>query len=259
MNFIPVFPSSNLSGWRFLQNTQAQQKDNLARVSVIERQIVQFEKTMETITSISELMDNRDALSVALGSVGLEEDLDNKFFIKKILSEGTGAPDALANLLSDTRYRELSERFSFLGNTKAGNEVISTVISDFIDNQFQISVGEQNSNFRLGLSVNSELSRISSSSGSNDSKWFNIFGSPPLRRVFEVAFGLPDSASGLPIDDQLSIFKDRANSILGTDKVDTINEEVNQNKLVDQFLLRSQISEVEVLSSNSIALTLISR
>ena len=40
---------------------------------------------------------------MALGAFGLQDDINNRYFIRKILEEGTTNEDALANRFSDTR------------------------------------------------------------------------------------------------------------------------------------------------------------
>ena len=157
-------------------------------------------------------MSDRRLLTVALGAYGLDGDIDNRFFIKKVLEEGTLDSVSLANRLADKQYRALSSGFGF------GDYAIpSTQISDFADKtlaayrtrQFEAAVGEQDDNLRLALNAERELKVLSEREISNDTKWFSIMGSEPLRKVFEGALGLPSSFSAIDWTSNLSPLKTR--------------------------------------------------
>jgi hypothetical protein len=82
-------------------------------------------------------------------------------------------------------------------------------------------------------------------------------GTPPLRKVFEVALGLPDSFAQLDLDRQLEIFKDRSESQLGIDRLSDLSDTEVLDGLVERYLLRDQVSQMQAQSANSIALTLL--
>jgi hypothetical protein len=64
---------------------------------------------------------DRRLLEVALGAFGLDDDIRNRFFIRKVLEEGTTSPSRrFANRLSDKRYLALAETFGF-GDRPGGN------------------------------------------------------------------------------------------------------------------------------------------
>ncbi|NIQ96891.1 MAG: DUF1217 domain-containing protein, partial [Desulfuromonadales bacterium] len=57
---------------------------------------------------------------------GLQDDINNTYFVRKILEDGTLKEGALSNRLSDSRYRAFSSAFGF-----GDYPVPSTKISDF--------------------------------------------------------------------------------------------------------------------------------
>jgi len=65
-------------------------------------------------------------------------------------------------------------------------------------------------------------------------------GSTPLRKVFETAFGLPASFGALDLDTQLATFRARAEKTLGVANVSQFSDPVQLDKVLRQFLLRSQ-------------------
>ncbi|MEM1428041.1 MAG: DUF1217 domain-containing protein [Pseudomonadota bacterium] len=264
MTFQPVVPFGGFAGWQFLQRTAETQRAAFDAAPVRQRDVDYFQERIADIGSAEELVSDRRLLTVALGAFGLDEDIGNRFFIQKVLEEGTGSSEALANRLTDTRYRQLSEAFGFgngvLPNT--GLEGFGQGISDaFLERQFEIGVGETDQTLRLALTFEREFDGIASSTISNDAKWLTIMGNPPLRQVFETALGFPRSFGALDIDRQLEDFKDRAASALGSSDLTQLAEPEAQDELLRSFLARAQIeaSPSAALSSASAALTLLTQ
>lgn len=257
MTFAPVLPSNGLIGWNILQKTVTQQKDTFASSGSAEREISNFKSNFPKISSVEDLVNDRSILKVVLGSFGLQDDLNNKFFIKKIISDGTEDRTALSNLLADSRYKDLAKSFDFSNPELMSNEFVNDIATNYISQSFETAVGAQNENFRLALNLERTLSNVGEKTTSNDAKWFTIMGSPPLRKVFEVALSLPTSFGTLPIDNQLDEFKARAESVFGTSDLAELSLEENQERITQRFLLQAQVSEISTLSAQSTALTLL--
>ncbi|MEM9581641.1 MAG: DUF1217 domain-containing protein [Pseudomonadota bacterium] len=257
MTFNPVIPTGGLAGWNFLSRTVDTQKEVFSNSSVVQRDLDYFKEEFPKVNSADELVNDRRLLGVALGSFGLQDDIDNRYFIKRVIEDGTSDPSALSNLLSDKRYEELASAFSFPNSSRFDPSFTSSVADAYVDQAFELAVGEQNEDFRLALNLQRSLGDLASSSISNDAKWFSVMGSPPMRKVFEVAFRLPTSFANLPIDDQLGVFKDRAQSAFGTDDLSQFSDPAEQDRIVDRFLLQSQLTNFSTFSSQSTALTLL--
>ncbi|MEP4526414.1 MAG: DUF1217 domain-containing protein [Paracoccaceae bacterium] len=191
----------------------------------------------------------------------MENDIDNRFFIKKILEDGTLNDDALANRLSDTRYQEFSAAFGF-GSFEISQVKFSDFAPKIIDRyrqqEFEIAVGQQSDAMRIALFAQRELAKVAESDMNEDAKWFTIMGQPPLRSLFETTFNLPLSFGQIDIDQQLSILKDRASDQFGSGEVAQFAALSAQDELVTQYIARSQLREINSTStSGSIALTLL--
>ena len=83
-------------------------------------------------------------------------------------------------------------------------------------------------------------------------------GNPPLRSVVETALGLPKSFGQLDIDRQLKIFQDRSLSSFNANSFDDLASEDLRDVVVDRFLLREQMNQTQSVSSQNIALQLLS-
>ena len=260
MNFQPVLPLSGYAGWSFLQRTRETQQEAFANSAEVQRDTEYFKSRIADIQTASDLVADRRLLAVALGAFGLNDDINNKYFIQTVLEDGTLDEEALANRLSDKRYLALSKAFGF-GDFAISNTQLSDfpdkIISRYQDKQFEVAVGNQDADLRLAMSVESELSEILARDTSDDGKWFAILGSPALRNVFEKAFGLPATFGAIDIDLQLSTFQEKSGRIFGSQAPDVFSSVETQDRLISLFLARSQISGGAGLSSQNVALTLL--
>ncbi|WP_299672789.1 DUF1217 domain-containing protein [uncultured Roseobacter sp.] len=429
--FTPVIPSSGLTGWRFLQRTYDSQLENFSNSAQIVRNTEYFRENISKVTSAEDLTSDRRLLEVALGAFGLQDDINNRFFIKKILEEGTTADDSLANRFSDNRYKEFSAAFGLGPGEDRQTATIGfadDMVLRFRANSFEVSAGQQDESMRIALyaqrvlgalasppqksqdrldaeavaravadfassasddieyfeqnigqiatpeellndqrllkvalgafglqddyeaivefepndevSVSPEwvkikevleegsisvvaranelenpayadLSRafgfgiaedfqandfdfsdgitdlyIARSFGmpdglefdqpvivtngrfelepfraddmSNDAKWFTLMGEPPLRSLFETALNLPREFGQIDIEQQLTVFKERARAIFGSDEVNQFSDPEKLDQLITQYVVRSQISSFNNgASSAAIALSLL--
>ncbi|MEL6642534.1 MAG: DUF1217 domain-containing protein [Pseudomonadota bacterium] len=244
MTFQPVVPLGGNAGWAFLQRTREAQQEAFEQSATIQRDTTYFRETIASVTTAEALMEDRRLLTVALGAFGLDDDINNTFFIRKVLEEGTLDPDSLANRLSDKRYLALAEAFGF-GDQFPPNTVLSdfgTQITErFETRQFEVAIGTQNPDMRLALGLSDELSALNARGQSDDAAWFTIMATPPLRTVFERAFALPTSVGALDIDRQLEIFRDKAASLFGDSTVAQFADPERQDELVRLFLARSEL------------------
>ena len=260
MSFQPVVPLSGYTGWLFMSRTADSQKAAFNDSAPVQRVTDNFREKIGEIKTADQLVNDRALLSVALGAFGLDEDIDNRFFIRKILEDGTTEQDALANRLADPRYAALSDAFGFGSTTGVVRTGFSFFADEIIDRyeakQFERAVGEQDNDMRLALNLGPALNDILDGGGSNNGQWFSMMGNGPLRTIFETALGLPSSIAQIDLDQQLTSFKEKSEAVFGTDKLSDFNDPVKRQELLRMFLIRSEANSASSLSGNNIALTL---
>lgn len=260
MSFQPVLPLTGYVGWRFLERTADVQQVTFARSQPIQRATDYFRENIGGVRTARDLVNDRQLLSVALGAFGLDDDINNRAFIQKVLEDGTQAEDALANRLADNRYAEFSRAFGFDDRpmTRTGlGSFPAEIIERFENQQFARAIGEQDNDLRLASNVNSGIADIMDRNATNNGRWFAIMGNAPLREVFQTALGLPDSIAGIDIDKQRDVFQDRARSVFGTDDVSVIATPDQEEKLIRLFLIRSEAGNFAATSAGSTALALL--
>ena len=260
MSFQPILPMTGYVGWRFLQRTLDTQQATFNASAPVKRATEHFREKIGSIRTAEDLVKDRELLRVALGAFGLDEDINNTYFIKRVLSDGTTSSDALSSKLSDKRYAAFARAFGF-----GEGELPRTGLTFFADKitklyekkQFEVAVGNQDNDLCSALNLSGSLKEIMAGATSNNARWFQIMGNPPVRAVFETALSLPKAMASLDLDQQLDIFKSRAQATFGTDAVGDIATSAQEEKLIRLFLIRSEANASAATSAGSVALTLL--
>ncbi|MCX7565791.1 DUF1217 domain-containing protein [Sulfitobacter sp. F26169L] len=259
--FQPVIPINGLGGWRFLQDTYDSQFKAFTQSTQLQRDTEYFRENIGAIETAEQLVADRRLLNVALGAFGLQDDINSKFFIRKMLEEGTTSSDALANRFTDPRYKEMSQAFGFGPSEylKVDEPIFAEAIIDRFEKlEFEVAAGQQNEAMRFALYAERQMGVLAQKDMSNDAKWFTLMGEPPLRKIFEKALNLPAAFGQIDIDQQLGVFKDRAKKEFGSDDLELFSDPKIVQELITKYVVRDQISQFNAgYSSNAIALTLL--
>ncbi len=260
MSYAPIVPLGGYAGWAFLNRTMESQKAAFAASADLQNRESYFRDKIGSITTAEELVNDRRLLSVALGAFGLDDDISNRYFIRKVLEEGTLDTGSLANKLSDKRYLALSKAFGF-GDYSTPRTVLSDfpdeILQKYEEHQFEIAVGNSDETMRMALTVQRELPELAGKPTSENTKWYSIIGSKTLSVAFQTALGLPSSMGTLDVDQQVSIYRQKAETVFGSADPAQFTEPDTLNKLVKLYLLRDEMASVSSQSGQSIALQLL--
>ena len=254
MTFSPIVPFGGYSGYAFLKRTMPVQRATFDGVAAAKRDEDYFRKTIGKVDTAEALVADRRLLRVALGAFGLESDINNKFFIKKVLEDGTLTDGALANKLANKQYEKLSAAFGF-GDFKTPRNKLSDfpdkILAQFKERAFEAAVGEKNGDYRLALNAERELPTLARRSGSEDTLWYSVLGNVPMRRVFERALNLPQSFGAIDLDQQVSTMKSRLQSRFGSDSIRQFTDPAKVESLVRRFLVQSDSASAGAQSSQA--------
>ncbi len=243
MSFSPVIPFSGYAGWKFLGRSMQAQQAAFAASATHKREETYFREKIGSIKTAEDLVADRRLLKIALGAFGLDTDIGNRFFIRKVLEEGTLDTSDLANKLANKSYADFSRAFGF-----GDYAVPRTVLSDFPDEilaaysqrQFEAAVGVADNSMRLALNAQRELPKLAAKTSSEMTKWFTVIGSKPLAEVVRTAFGLPASFSASNVDAQVANLRRKSEAMFGSSDPKVFSDPANMDKLVKMYLLRAQ-------------------
>lgn len=260
MSFVPLTGGGGYLGWKLLTRTMEAQKATLAGSAEIGRVKDRLTSGLRTIETAAQLVSDHKVLAPALTAYGLEGDIRNRFLVQKILSDGVADPASLGRRMADKRYARMAEDFRFDSATPATKDAgfADKLFERYLDREFERRVGEQDQNLRLALNARRELTALAARDGNENTKWYEVLGSPPLRKVFEGAFGLGSAFGKLPIDRQLSEIRSRAEKMFGSSKMEVFIRPEATEKLNRMFLLRSGMAQAAAQNPYSVALTLLS-
>lgn len=260
MSFQPIIPFGGFAGWSFLERTRDAQQAAFEASPTLQRDTEYFAEKIGEVQTAADLVGDYRLMKVALGAFGLDDDLPNKAFIQKVLDEGSLDSDSFANGMVDKRYLALTEAFGFdLGtpNTQL-SDFASGIVDKYNTRQFEIAVGEQDADMRLSLGLERDLGEIIEGDNTADGKWYSILGNGPLLAVFQTALNVPEASSGLDLDKQVGLLRERAAAVFGDGEIDQFSDPEKLDELNRLFLVRSQVNQLSSgLSSGAIALTLL--
>lgn len=135
---------------------------------------------------------------------------------------------------------------------------VEAVATAYLDREFESRVGLGDESLRFALNARRELARLGQADRSDRAKWFEVLGNPPLRQVFQAAFGFGSYIGALDIDRQLTEYTNASKRILGTDSFKDISGTETTERLVKTYLARSQTDTSHATNRYSAALTLLS-
>ena len=235
-----ALPFGGLSGWTFLQRTRTAQEVIVTADPQTRRDEAYFREKIAGVATAEDLVADRRLLKVALGAFGLEADIGNRYFIRKVLEDGSGDDTDLANKLSDKSYLALTQAFGFDqadGAKTATDGFADTILSAYRSKSFQAAVGERSNALRLALNAEETLAGIASAFSSDNTKWYKILGSTPLRQVFTTAFNLPKAFSSQDLDQQLATLKQRARQLFKDDSVGQFADAETRATLIRRYIV----------------------
>ncbi|MDO5647419.1 DUF1217 domain-containing protein [Paracoccus sp. (in: a-proteobacteria)] len=249
--------ATGLAGWTIIQRTEAKQLDLIAQSRSVQQATAYFREKITQIQNPESLVKDYRLLNVALSSHGLEDDLQNRALIQKVLESDLSDDKSLANRMADKRYLRLAQAFAFNSPEGPAADLVDQISAAFVQREFERRVGESDENMRLALNLRREMDHLAGRDSSDRTLWYEVMGNKPLRKVFEGAFGFGPHYGKLPVERQLTEFMKASQRVLGSSSFAEITKPEAVEKIVKNFLARSQIAESQASNRYSAALTLL--
>ncbi|WP_292065614.1 DUF1217 domain-containing protein [Marivita sp. XM-24bin2] len=237
------------------------QKVAHSRSVVISSDTQYFLERFPEIRTPDDIVDDRRVLRVILGAYGLSEDIDNRHFIKTLMTEGVADQKTLANKLADRRYKSLARDFDFSISPPSHfrhKDLARKTAERFQDHTFETAIGDTNPEMRLALGFSTGIRTLWKESATNDAAWFQILATPPLKKVLQTALGLPAEFSRLDIDEQHQRIQEKARRVFGTSDISELSSDTKAEDVTRRFLVLDQAKGAGRTSSLHTALVLLS-
>ena len=262
MPFTPILPTTGILGYQLLTATEAEQRAVFERQPEVRREAEYFIAKIGEIGSAAELVEDRRLLTVALGAFGMDEEIDKRAFLRRVLEEGSERSDAFANLFVDPSYARLALAFGFgdAGGARTADPGFASSIADaFLERSFEIAVGDVDENMRLAISFRRGINTYATAADPDGTAWFSAMGDLPTRRVLEGALGLPTQISSLDIDRQQEEFREAARKTFGSSSLAVFTDPEVVETAVKRFLARASAEAgFSASTPGATALTLLS-
>lgn len=254
MSFSPIIPTTGLAGWAFLSRTRERQETSFVANAAMVRDTTYFREKINQVETAETLVNDRRLLRIALGAFGLQDDLDSRAFIRKLLEDGTSDRRALANRLTDKRYQSFANAFAHLAaesSVAPQPDLADSIIAQFQSREFEIAVGTQDEALRLGLALQRELPQLLTQYSSEGARWFGALANPPLRKILETTLGLPKEFGALDLDDQVTRMRSAMQRRFGTSEIANLATPEMMEKLTTRFLVMTQLRESQMIMSGA--------
>lgn len=260
MTYRPVLIGDGYLGWQFLQRTKEPQKAAHAATEAARRDEAYFRAHIAGVNSAEDLVRDRTLLRVTLTAFGLQDDLQNRAYLQKVFESSIYDPKSFVNRLTDKRYYQMAQAFGFADRVVPRNQFqgfADDILGKFRDRSFEVAVGEQSGDMRLSLALQRDLPELAAKAIGDSARWFTLLGTPSLREVFERAFNLPTAFGQLDLDRQVDILRRKTESLTGAATVEQFTRPEALDALTRRFLLMGQISQIQGVSGQSAALSLL--
>ena len=259
------------------------QEDFIHRVGLtgLDKDIISAtQKAHDTATNIFKVKDRDSTISFALlrnddlkdllnSAFDLGEDFSKLSFLKKEEMFSQKAKDifgveSLTEFSDPAKLDQIFRRHVFRLRTAEKIEdhsqtadPVETIANAYLDREFEARIGQSDETLRFALNARREISRIAEAGRSDRANWYELLGNPPLRQVFQGAFNFGPHLAALDVDRQVEEFTGAARRVLGTDSFKDIARKETTERLIDNYLARSQTSDSFASNRYGAALTLL--
>jgi hypothetical protein len=214
---------STLVSYQLISSNMTRSLNQVSSEPAVKRESDYYLANIGKVTSIDDFMNNDRLYNYAMQAFGLGDMAYAKGFIRKVLTEGITSSSALANQLTDPRYKALATTFDF---TDFGASTTSTtaaqqgVVDQYAQQQLETEAGNQNTGVQLALYFARKASGLSNG--------YQVLADKALTKVVQTVLGWSDSALTSNIDQLASTIESKID-------LKSLSDPTKLNKFLDQF------------------------
>lgn len=163
-----------------------------------------YRENIRDVKSIDEFLANDRLFTFAMTAHGMSDLSYAKGLMRQVLEEGVTADNALANRLTDPRYKEFAETFNFAAfesATTSFSKASTETVDRYVRQRLEESEGVINEGVRLALYFERNAPNVENV--------YDLLADRALTSVVQTALGLPSETSLIDIDQQAEIISSR--------------------------------------------------
>jgi len=163
----------------------------------VEKDLEYFQKNIQKVETVDDLLKDYRLTKVVLGAYGLEEEITRLGRVKKILTENPNDSSALAFRLADNRFRDIaSDLRTDLSLNRLKNQIPQErLFNKYVQNSFEVELGKTDPNLRKALTFTRTIDDV----GGNI---FSVLGDRVLRDVILDTLQIPQQVAIQSVDTQ---------------------------------------------------------
>lgn len=230
--------TSSIVQYRVVNAQQERFMTQFEKIPQVKSAIAAFEKKAPEITTVDGLLKDRRTLEFVLSAFQLEEKVDAKGILKKLLTEDPVNDKSLANILSDPRYKAFAKAMEplRLGSKPFSSATfVATLVKGYETNEFEKYQGEQTPGLREALYFKRNIGGIT--------KTMQLLGSKALTEVVRVALGLPKEMGLLPVAKQAKLIEQHLD-------VSKFSDGKFVDRFIDRYLANNDRANSEAAGGN---------
>jgi hypothetical protein len=110
--------------YQFYAQNLAQSQKRVAAEPQVANATAYYEANIGKVTSVSDFVNNYRLFSYAMKAYGLEDEVNNKGFMTKVLESDLSNSSSFVNTLNDPRYKQFAQAYSFLSSGALPNSSV---------------------------------------------------------------------------------------------------------------------------------------
>lgn len=178
----------------------ARQQAATAAQPEVKNDTVYYLANIGKIKTVSQFVNNYRLFSYAMKAYGLADQVYAKALMTKVLNGGVTKSTALANTLSDPRYKAFATAFNFAAKgatATAATSATSEAASRYIEQTLEDNQAKANPGVANALYFKRNASSVTSIYG--------LLANPTMLNVVETAYGISTTLGQTDIDTQASV------------------------------------------------------
>ena len=172
--------------------------------AAVDRDVKSFKEQIGSVKTTDELFKNRRLMSFVLTAYGLETELNFMGRMKGVLMSDLTNPASTANILKDSRYREIAgdlRMFKTGLDTIKSTATVDKVVERYVAAQYELSISKDAPALREARYFAKNIGKVTNV--------YEILGDNVLRKVVTATLGLPEQIAIQPIETQAELIKRR--------------------------------------------------